>query len=201
MKQRIRIIYLIVFLIFSSIGCGLSIYTYDDNLYFFTFLSNVFCWVLMAIELVKAIRRSPSGDAWVRLNFIASFCIMLTGLIYNILLGRPATTAYWHNYQSLILHVFVPITFVAYFFLFQPRGKVRRKDVWLCVLPPYLYIAEIFIRHAVMQDDWYPYFFLNVHEIGATAVVEWVAALTVAFLALGFMLGWCDWHRKPGNEK
>src|SRR5574344_1469512 len=119
MKQRIRLIYLIVFLIFSSIGCGLSLYTYDDNLFFFTFLSNVFCWVLMVIELLKTIRRSPSSDAWVRLHFVASFCIMLTGLIYNVLLGRPSTSAYWHNYQSLILHVFVPITFIVYFLVTQ----------------------------------------------------------------------------------
>lgn len=201
MKQRIRLIYLIVFLIFSSIGCGLSLYTYDDNLFFFTFLSNVFCWVLMVIELLKTIRRSPSSDAWVRLNFVASFCIMLTGLIYNVLLGRPSTSAYWHNYQSLILHVFVPITFIVYFFLFQPRGKVRRKDVLLCIVPPYLYMAEIMVRHFVIQDDWYPYFFLNVHEIGAKAVAEWVAAISVVFLLLGFLLWWFDSRRQQKNAE
>jgi hypothetical protein len=143
---------------------------------------------MLIIELSRLLNKKRASTSYLRVSYVATFCILLTGFIYNIILGNPFSAAYWINVKSVILHLIVPICFTIYFYHYQSQKTLRMKDVWWCLLPPYAYVAMVMIRHQIVQDIWYPYHFLNVHEIGFNGVGIWVAGLSVIFITMAIVM-------------
>lgn len=57
----------------------------------------------------------------------------------------------------------------------------------------YKNVCYIFILGAIISDFEYPYFFLNVSELGYGGVLLWIVGLLAVFTALGYLL-WL-WNR------
>lgn len=57
---------------------------------------------------------------------------------------------------------------------------------------PLIYVAFIVIRAAILKGATdtvlYPYFFLNIDELGAGGFCLWVSVLTVIFIAIGYVI-------------
>ncbi len=205
-KNRIfQLVYLLVYIVMMAVGilCAFGLIpvigvTFNPTFYTkYTNLSNYICLIIAIIELVYVIIRLSKGEIrgddfpFTRISFLGTIWILITCLIYNFLLGDITSAEYWANASNPILHLFGPVMFVVSYVLFSKRNKLKWWDPSLVLTFPYAYLIFIFVRAYILNgegDDIYPYFFLNVDNLGVSGVAMWIAILTVVFVGLGFIL-------------
>ena len=197
-------------LIFQSFYCAIgligavaSLGVFDDILKprwdfyaHFTNLSNYLCIGIMFAELVQTAKKSVNSyvSASPLLKFIGLLGIMLTFLVFNFLLaGRPdrELQANW-RVSSICLHVILPIMYIFDWLLFYEHKKIRWFYPLVSVAFPMLYIIFIYTRAAIVNFNpevpyLYPYFFLNLDNLGVAGVAKWVAILFAGFIVLGYI--------------
>ena len=197
-------------LIFQSFYCAIgligavaSLGIFDDILNprwdfyaHFTNLSNYLCIGIMFAELVQTAKKSENSyvSASPLLKFIGLLGIMLTFLVFNFLLaGRPdrELQSNW-RVSSICLHVILPIMYIFDWLLFYEHKKIRWFYPLVSVAFPLLYIIFIYTRAFIVNFNpevpyLYPYFFLNLDNLGVAGVVKWVAILFAGFIVLGYI--------------
>ena len=197
-------------LIFQSFYCAIgligavaSLGIFDDILNprwdfyaHFTNLSNYLCIGIMFAELVQTAKKSENSyvSASPLLKFIGLLGIMLTFLVFNFLLaGRPdrELQANW-RVSSICLHVILPIMYIFDWLLFYEHKKIRWFYPLVSVAFPVLYIIFIYTRAFIVNFNpevpyLYPYFFLNLDNLGVAGVAKWVAILFAGFIVLGYI--------------
>ena len=197
-------------LIFQSFYCAIgligavaSLGIFDDILNprwdfyaHFTNLSNYLCLGIMFAELVQTAKKNEDSyvSASPLLKFIGLLGIMLTFLVFNFLLaGRPDREfqANW-RVSSICLHVILPIMYIFDWLLFYEHKKIRWFYPLVSVAFPVLYIIFIYIRAFIVNFNpevpyLYPYFFLNLDNLGVAGVAKWVAILFAGFIVLGYI--------------
>ena len=205
-KNRIfQLVYLLVYLIMMTIGilCAFGLIpvissgTYNPVFYTkYTNLSNYICVIVALIELIWVIARLAKGEKrgddfpFTRISFLTTIWILITCLIYNFMLGDITSAEYWSTANNPILHLFGPVMFFVSYILFSKRRKLKWWDPVLVLSFPYAYLIFIFVRAYLLGgvgDDLYPYFFLDVNDLGISGVAMWIVILTVAFVAIGFV--------------
>ena len=197
-------------LIFQSFYCAIgligavaSLGIFDDILNLrwdfyahFTNLSNYLCIGIMFAELVQTAKKNEDSyvSASPLLKFIGLLGIMLTFLVFNFLLaGRPdrELQANW-RVSSICLHVILPIMYIFDWLLFYEHKKIRWFYPLVSVAFPLLYIIFIYTRAFIVNFNpevpyLYPYFFLNLDNLGVAGVAKWVAILFAGFIVLGYI--------------
>ena len=197
-------------LIFQSFYCAIgligavaSLGIFDDILNLrwdfyahFTNLSNYLCIGIMFAELVQTAKKNEDSyvSASPLLKFIGLLGIMLTFLVFNFLLaGRPDREfqANW-RVSSICLHVILPIMYIFDWLLFYEHKKIRWFYPLVSVAFPMLYIIFIYTRAFIVNFNpevpyLYPYFFLNLDNLGVAGVAKWVAILFAGFIVLGYI--------------
>ena len=197
-------------LIFQSFYCAIgligavaSLGIFDDILNprwdfyaHFTNLSNYLCIGIMFAELVQTAKKSENGyvSASPLLKFIGLLGIMLTFLVFNFLLaGRPdrELQSNW-RVSSICLHVILPIMYIFDWLLFYEHKKIRWFYPLVSVAFPVLYIIFIYTRAFIVNFNpevpyLYPYFFLNLDNLGVAGVAKWVVILFAGFIVLGYI--------------
>lgn len=193
------------------------------SLTYFTNLSNIFMVCVLMWALVKHIKHPrnkatytslPHSDntnaLWYTVKFIATLSIMVTFSLYVFFLAptneQGFIAAFTHNYcASLCVHVIAPLFALADFLLFDNPSKSNKYTVWCGVIPPFAYIAYVYILSFWFHVTWKhgmpaPYNFLNYAapsgwfglEWGAISstslgigVVYFITIFTILFLCLG----------------
>ena len=197
-------------LIFQSFYCAIgligavaSLGIFDDILNprwdfyaHFTNLSNYLCLGIVFAELVQTAKKNEDSyvSASPLLKFIGLLGIMLTFLVFNFLLaGRPDREfqANW-RVSSICLHVILPIMYIFDWLLFYEHKKIRWFYPLVSVAFPVLYIIFIYTRAFIVNFNpevpyLYPYFFLNLDNLGVAGVAKWVAILFAGFIVLGYI--------------
>ena len=185
------------------IGAVASLGIFDDILNprwdfyaHFTNLSNYLCLGIMFAELVQTAKKNEDSyvSASPLLKFIGLLGIMLTFLVFNFLLaGRPdrELQSNW-RVSSICLHVILPIMYIFDWLLFYEHKKIRWFYPLVSVAFPMLYIIFIYTRAFIVNFNpevpyLYPYFFLNLDNLGVAGVAKWVAILFAGFIVLGYI--------------
>ena len=197
-------------LIFQSFFCAIgligivaSLGVFDDILnprwdfyVHFTNISNYLCIGIVLAEIIQT--AGKKADSYVTtvpfLKFIGVLAILLTFLVFNFLLaGQPDRDpqANW-RIASISFHVILPIMYVLDWILFYEHKKVRWFYPLASVVFPVLYVVFVFTRAAIVNFNpevpyLYPYFFLNLDNLGVAGVAKWVAILFAGFIALGYI--------------
>lgn len=179
---------------------GLFRYDYYDNWYiFFTNLSNYFCMGVMAAELVETVRKKDAVCSTVvpKLKFIGLIMILLTACVFNFVLAHAADRNPADNYaiSSVLLHLVLPVMYIADWFMFYERKKVKWYYPLISVAAPLVYAVFVFVRAPFVTLDpsnpdikKYPYFFVDVDTLGWGGVAKWMLMLLVGFVAVGYLL-------------
>ena len=179
---------------------GLFRYDYYDNWYIlFTNLSNYFCMFMMGAELAETVKHkeSPFSTVFPKLKYMGVIMILLTFCVFNFLLAGAAGRNPADNFAiaSVLLHVVLPILYIGDWFLFYQRKQTKWYDPLLSLMIPLIYVAYIMIRAPFVTLDpankdimRYPYFFLNVDDLGAGGVAKWVGILMAGFVVVGYLL-------------
>lgn len=165
---------------------------------YYTILSNVLCFIYFAVLMIAQRKKE---NALIR--GAVTMCIAVTGLVYHFMLnglmgtaagvGVPLTAL---SVSNMLVHYVVPVMVILDYFLFVPKGqyKVMYPLAWLIL--PFTYFAFAMVRAEVSTRTFtgfggtsrYPYPFLDVDLYGWDKVLLIVLAVTVAFIALGYLL-------------
>ena len=204
-------------LIFQTIYCTLgliggvaSLGIFDDitnirwDFYVhFTNISNFLCLGIMIAGLVQTIMKKE--DSYVNttplLKFIGMLGILLTFLVFNIMLAGAEGRNPQANWRigSLLFHVILPILYIADWFLFYERKQSKWYYPIASISFPLAYVIFLLIQACILGFDTsilipttttpliYPYFFVNIDTQGVGGVLMWIAILSVAFVAVGYL--------------
>lgn len=82
-----------------------------------------------------------------------------------------------------MLHTVLPIAFIMLWVLALPKERLAWCHLVLWCAYPVIYSVYAILRG--MFDGTYPYFFLNVAELGAAGVALWVGGLALVFVIAG----------------
>ena len=175
---------------------GLFNYEFRADFYVhFTNLSNYLCIGIMFVELIETIKKKE--DSYTTklplLKFIGLTAILLTFIIFNFLLAgdRPPQLNFYIN--SVLFHILLPIMYVLDWVLFYERKKIKWTYPLISVIFPVVYAIFIFIRAWILEFNpeapyIYPYFFLNLDELGVGGVIKWIGILSIVFIVIGYVL-------------
>ncbi len=179
MKRSIisNILKLIVF-VCGITGVILSIIEYSEvygkgttALLYFTIQSNIWIslWLilLLVLNILEVINKKDYIKRWMYLvKLIFTVSITLTGMVYCFVLVPSAPAGYnaW-AIDSVLTHVIVPLVSIIDFFVDGYKFDIRKKEVFLAIIPPLYYLIFTIIAFILNADFGggynYPYFFLN----------------------------------------
>ena len=180
----------------------------------FTNISNFLCIGVMFACLIQTIKKKEDSyvSAAPLLKFIGVLGILLTFLVFNIMLAGAEGRDPQLNWRigSLCFHVVLPIMYIADWFLFRERRNCKWYYPLASICFPLGYAGFLLIQAIILKFDSsilipttptpliYPYFFVNLDNLGVGGVLTWVAILAVAFAAVGFLFFGLD---KLGKKK
>jgi hypothetical protein len=168
---------------------------------YFTNLSNFLCFGVMLVALIQTIKRKEDGyvTATPLLKFIGMLGIVLTFLVFNVMLAGQEGRDPQLNWRigSICFHVVLPIMYVVDWFLFYERKNTTWRYPIASIAFPLAYAVFLLIHATILGFNSsiltptgsvliYPYFFVNL-EKGVPYVLTWIAILSVAFVAMGFI--------------
>lgn len=196
---------------FVAVLASMGFFAYEfwsDFYVHYTDLSNYFCLGFMLAELVQTAKKKEDGFVTVAptLKYIGVVAITFTFLVFNIMLAPMREMYLNFSVNSVLLHVVLPILYVTDWFLFYERGKLKPNGPFLSVFAPFFYVVFVYVRAWIVKFNpevpyLYPYFFLDVGELGIFGVIKWMAILLVAFLAMAFLYFGLDRWRKPRTQR
>lgn len=203
-------IYRIVFCVISALGCILSLgyfeqvfgqnkFTISNDFWqYYTNLSNYYCFGIGVAVLASTVKKVRNGETRgsntvaPTLKYCGVVMIAVTFFVYCILLGDMGSWKFWNSLGNLCYHVIAPVMFILDFILFDKHRQIKILDPIKCTFMPLGYVVYILSYGAICRaadfNFSYPYFFLNVDELGYGKVFGWVAILVVVFIALGYLL-------------
>lgn len=171
-------------------------YTFRSDFYVhFTNLSNYLCIGVMFVELIETIKNKE--DSYTTklplLKFIGLTAILLTFFIFNFMLAGDREPELNFYINSVLFHIVLPIMYVIDWVLFYEHKKVKWYYPLVSVSFPVIYAIFIFIRAWILDFNpkapyIYPYFFLNLDELGVLGVIKWIGILSVVFITIGYVI-------------
>ena len=208
-NRTIQLLFQTVYCTLGLVGCIGCLGIFDnikqirwDFYVHFTNISNFLCLGVMFAGLIQTIRKKEDSfvTAAPMLKFIGVLGILLTFLVFNIMLAGAEGRDPQLNWRigSLCFHVVLPIMYIADWFLFYERKQCKWYYPIASIAFPLAYAIFLLIQAIILNFDStilipttttpliYPYFFVNLDNLGVPGVLMWVAILAVAFVAVGF---------------
>ena len=192
---------------------NISVIRWDFYVHF-TNISNFLCIGVMLASLIQTAKRKDDDYVTVApiLKFIGVLGILLTFLVFNIMLAGAEGRDPQANWRvgSLLFHVVLPIMYIADWFLFRERRKCKWFYPLVSICFPLGYAIFLLIQAVILKFDSsilipttttpliYPYFFVNLDNLGVSGVLMWVGILATAFAAVGYIFVGLD---KIGKKK
>ncbi|MGM9972157.1 MAG: Pr6Pr family membrane protein [Anaeroplasmataceae bacterium] len=203
-NRIVQLIYRTIFLTISLFGIIESFGLFAGQtpglgcLVYYTSLSNFLCFgVMMAvwISTLKYINKNELrgyNTCVTHLKFSSTIIILVTFLVYNFILADSMFEEGWNSLGNLTKHIICPLLFIFDYLLFDKHHSVKWYDPLLCTVLPLIYVIFILIRGAILPSDYsgtiYPYFFLDVNELGLGGVCIWVLILVIVFVVIAYLL-------------
>lgn len=149
---------------------------------YFTILSNLL--VALSLSIIWLSPGTLSGF-FLRSSVQTAIAVYIfaVGLGYNILLRHIWDPKGMQKLADELLHVVVPVLYILYWFLFVPAAAIRWKNIFSWLIYPVVYAAFVLWRGSL--DGFYPYYFVNVDELGYTDVAKILAGLFALILVIG----------------
>ena len=201
----VKLIYRTVFCTLAVVGflasLGLFEAHFKSTFYvYFTNLSNYICMFIGFAELKRTIKAARENDesfteVYPRMKFIGMIMIFITFVVFNFLLAKDRPLEKNMTVSSIMLHIVLPIMYIADWVLFCEHKKVKKTTPLLSVVIPILYAVFVFVRAEIMGRQGelvYPYFFLDVNKLGWSGVAVWIAILIAAFIVIGYIFYFLD---------
>lgn len=199
LKKYIELGYRIIFIIISGISVLIH-FTWNDGDYnahefsFFTVQSNIFCFVVMFILLLKYYSGSDKYSKWlVYFKGMALSAIICTFFVYHFAESRNKYPlidigVFGLPPRDLLAHYLTPFMFILDWLIFQPKGYFKWRYILTWLAFPIMYFTTFVTRcccnapEAFINVAKYPYFFLDYETLGKRAFIQYILLLTVIMI-------------------
>jgi len=194
-------IYKLVLLTAVLFGIYLSISRGPDYglhpLYFFTTQSNI----LVSLALIYFLLFPRPSRARAILRGSVMLGIVITGLIFHLMLvpHYPEYFAAGVDFRGHLTHTIAPAGYVLDWLLFDQKKQMRFADIRYWIIYPLLYWLFSVVRG--FFSGVYPYFFMDIGELGLGSALLWLLVLCVIFVLLGFLIIGIDNLNWPAGKR
>lgn len=195
------VIYKLALLAAVSSGIFLSMFRPLDYglhpLYFFTIQSNI----LVSLALVYFLLFYRPSRTRVIIRGSVMLSIAITGLVFHFLLvsNYPEYFSSGIDFRGHLTHTIAPVGFILDWLLFDKKKQMHFSHIRYWVIYPLLYWLFSVLRGSF--SGVYPYFFMDVKEIGLGSALLWLMVLFVFFIFLGLLIISVDNLNFPGNKR
>lgn len=165
------------------------------TLSYFTNLTNTLI-VVMAAALLTGRGRLARWFSPAPVQAAFSLYILFVGLAFWFVLGGPEDVEYWWLWiPEVTAHTLSPLLGVVWWAMAVERGRLRLWHPVAWLVYPIAYLGYWLVRGPIVGE--YPYFFIDVGELGYGGVAVWTGILVAGFLVLGLVMWGVDRLRGP----
>jgi len=151
---------------------------------YFTMQSNLIVGIVLLVATLGP-KTNPRSGALLR---AATFWILITGIVFNVLLSRVYHPTGLSALISVVHHTATPLAMLADWIIFEEKGRTRMRDIGFWLAYPVVYLAGSMVRG--MIDGFYPYWFINPARPFPDGAGSWLGVgAAVAVIAGGVILG------------
>jgi hypothetical protein len=154
-------------------------------LIFFTVLTNLVIAIGLTFSLLSPASATGRFFARPSVTTATAVYIFIVGLVYNIILRGILHLTGRDRIADEVLHVVVPVLYLAYWYLFAPKRPLRWIQAVYWLWYPALYVVYALIRGKI--GGFYAYPFINVSKLGYSRVALNSAVLMIVFLAVSLL--------------
>lgn len=156
---------------------------------YFTILTNII--VAATTSAIGFFPHSRSGRFVSRstVQTAVAVYISVVGLVYSLFLRSPWDPRSWQSVADLALHDAVPLAYVIYWLFFTPKHGLSWNDPFKWLIYPLIYVIYSLTRGAFVM--WYPYWFVDVIQLGYSRALINTALVLVAFVTIGYFYTAC----------
>lgn len=167
---------------------------------YFTLWSNVLAMVVFA--RISWTKRLPH-DGWLA---ALALWLMIVLAVWHGLLGNddPVYGIEWVS--DFLFHTVNPLFLFGWWLIFAPKARLKWRHAALWLSWPLAYVIYAVIRG--MITGFYPYFFVNLDELGWMGLLAWAGRFLVgfwiaglAFVALGKLISRLNPVRREANDQ
>jgi hypothetical protein len=151
---------------------------------YFTVLTNVFVAAVASSRIAGA----RTGLASESVRGCATTAIVIVGLGYHFLLRNVWSPEGWQWFADIVLHYAVPLAMLAYWCLFPPRTRLSATAPPAWSAYPIAYFVYAIARGGIIGS--YPYYFIDVNQLGFGQAAINAIALLAGFIALGYIIAY-----------
>lgn len=152
-----------------------------NQLAYFTFLSGLMVFISSAWTALRPASRSALLRT---LRLSGLVCIIITGLVFNLLLRGPAGMTGVMLFNDTVLHILVPVLAPLVWAAVGPHGGLTWRTVLASMCIPVAWLVVTLVRGPRL--DWYPYEILDVPALGYPGVSVYIVSILLLYLALAF---------------
>ena len=109
--------------------------------------------------------------------------IIIVAAVYYALLARLNDFTGLDAVVDTMLHTVIPLAFVGFWLILVPKSTLTYKDILPWLILPLVYCICAMMR--AQFDGVYPYFFLNLGDLGLMRTALNVMGLLIAFSCMG----------------
>lgn len=169
-----------LWLLLESPAFGTPVMAVWRFLAFFTILTNL---IVALINTASALApESAAGRFANGANVRAAVLLYIgtVGIIYHLLLAGLWTPEGWQFMADQLLHTATPLMVALGWLLFDRKDGLRFRALPFYLVYPVGYTLYALARGA--GDGFYPYYFIDVSQIGYPRAFQNIAGLTAAFI-------------------
>lgn len=152
---------------------------------YFTILTNLLVAVCCTTLALQSYTRL--GIFFAKQKNIAAIAvyIFVVGFVYNIILRFLWNPEGLQKIVDELLHSAIPILFLLYWLVLVSKDKLHFKNIFPWLIYPFVYAVYVIIRGSF--SGFYPYPFIDVHQLGITKALINAVMLTVLFFFVSFV--------------
>lgn len=198
-EKRVRLISSIIIILVELVGLYFQIY--PNKWYMFTYytvLSNLIVLGFFAYNayiLYRGDEKVLDNRTYTRIKAGVSATILMTFFTFTLLLlPRQKPEEIW-TIKNFTLHFIAPILAISDWYIFDKKALYRKFEPFIWTIIPLIYLVYSLIRALVFnipipdnEESPFPYFFLNIYNLGLTKVIYYCLLILVIFLFLGYLM-------------
>ncbi|WP_402843997.1 Pr6Pr family membrane protein [Microbacterium sp. GXS0129] len=164
-----------------------------DYFGFFTNLTSLLTALVLVATGATALLRRSTPLALTLARAVATACMILVAVIYNLLVPGTGAAPPW---VSAVLHVVLPALMLVDWIVIRDHPGIRWRHFWLLLPYPVVWLVVVLIRG--VTDGWVPYGFL-LPERGWPSILLTSLGLLLALAGAGALV-WAV-RRSPSGHR
>lgn len=203
-NKTLTFTYRIIFLILCaySLSMHLTLSNVRKNIHmisYFTVQSNLICFLVFSVLILQMIFKIKPKRITYVFKGLATLAILVTFLTFHFVIAKKGLVDFSLGTfnlpkKDLFAHYIVPIMVVLDWLVFQEKGNFRPKDAYIWLIFPLIYCVITMFRSyeglsgRFVGNSKYPYFFLDIEDLGVLKFITFILLFTAFILMVGFVI-------------